>query len=184
MFFSIIVMKISALRAIGRGILDGEFWKVWVEFKASLALWRYFPRILRYRISQGRTCQFHDLILNTPAFFPGVIFPKDGWYPPVEIDERDYTPMSKTASYHHLGGTLKVRIANPSIINTAAQICVKSTNEVLATLEDKNSEVEFSTGPGILIFEASEIIPAEDSGLLYDVGGWVSITPGTSGETT
>lgn len=66
-------------RAIGRAILDGEFWRVWVHLKAWAAYIPYAPKVFAEKAWRRRTglnkCRFWHLVRKQPLFFPGVDLP-------------------------------------------------------------------------------------------------------------
>lgn len=75
LFISILDYKIGEGRAVGRAILNGEWWKVGVHAQSWFEAVAYIPRALRERARRKRAsinkCRFWDLIMRRPQFFPG-----------------------------------------------------------------------------------------------------------------
>lgn len=75
LFMALIHFKIGELRAVGRAILSGEWWKVWVHARTWFEAIAYVPAAIRERAARKRAgineCKFWDLMVRRPQFFPG-----------------------------------------------------------------------------------------------------------------
>ncbi len=78
LFMALIHFKIGELRAVGRAILSGEWWKVLVHARTWFEAIAYIPAAMRERAARKRAgineCKFWDLIVRRPQFFPGAKF--------------------------------------------------------------------------------------------------------------
>ncbi len=76
LFVAILDYKIGEGRAVGRAVLNGEWWKVGVHARSWFEAVAYFPAARRERAARKRAgigkCRFWDLIVRRPQFFPGM----------------------------------------------------------------------------------------------------------------
>ncbi|HIA48413.1 MAG TPA: glycosyltransferase family 2 protein [Candidatus Hydrogenedentes bacterium] len=173
---ALLTIDFAEAKAVGRAILDGDLWKIPLHLRSWIDFFLYIPKAISHRRTHHPRTASQDLIRNRPLFFPGVVFPENGWYPPIDIDGAEYRPMAKTAEYEHTGGKLRIRIANPHKNVAHTEISITHSDDTIATLDDeKFSHAEFDVLAGTITFRANAIISAEQSGLLHDVGGWISI---------
>ncbi|MBI4556390.1 MAG: glycosyltransferase family 2 protein [Candidatus Hydrogenedentes bacterium] len=174
--------KVGELRAIGRAVLDGEFWKL----RSHVRAWRhsaaYLPKAFRYRRQTRKSgvaqCRFWHLVRKDRMFFPGVEFPDDGWYRPVEFRGCRVRPMSGRAWYRSDGRKLRVTHANcyPDVGLTHVEVYSEGT--LLASLQTSDiTETVLDAPAGVLEFLAKQIFRAEETGERGDFGGWIGITP-------
>lgn len=72
---ALIDFKIGEIRAVGRAVLNGEWWKVWAHLRAWFEAIAYIPAAMRDRAARKRggidACKFWDLLVRRPQFFPG-----------------------------------------------------------------------------------------------------------------
>jgi len=176
------VLMLGEMRAIGRALLDRQAWQAFAHVRAWFAAAGYLRRAWAARrkaardgLSRGR---FWPMILSRPLFCPGLLLPKDGWYPPREIAGRKLQPISRRARAHVEAGRLRVIHANcyPSLGPTAIMVSLDGAPLCqLSTLDADETEIEIPT-PGWLEFTANTIYPAEETGELTDFGGWITFT--------
>ena len=82
-FSKVLIVKpmffVGEFRAVGRAILDGEYWRIWAHIKAYCAAIGYFPKAVaeRYRRHANGIgkCKFWHLIVRSPMFSPGFKLP-------------------------------------------------------------------------------------------------------------
>lgn len=173
---------IGEIRAVGRSALRGELWKLWSHVRSWFAALAYVPSAMaerRRRAAAGQgDCRFWRLIQRKPRFFPGVAFPEDGWYPPVSLDEESYAPMARDAQVQHAQGVFNLHQANLYPHLRSLSIRVDQDGKTVAMLNGTERHVtQIEVPEGVLEFHASAIFTAEETGLPYDVGGWVTVNP-------
>ena len=172
--------KLSEFRAVGRAILDGELWRLGAHARSWFSALRYLPVAMtersRRRKSGIATCRFWNFIRPDRSFFPGVDLPEHGWYDLVTIAGKNVRPMSSYAYVDHVGGDLEIVQVNPHPTLSALKVRVEQDGRTLLTLNGKESRVTTLSAPaGRLEFRAQNIFEAEEIGLAYDVGAWLSI---------
>lgn len=164
------------VRAIGRSILDGEFWKVGAHVLAWLAAITSLPRTIAHRRNRStEPGRFWPHMAERSSFFPGIELPVDGWYGPRTFRGIEIRPISKQAQKAVRAGRLRVRHVNcyPSLGATC--VVVKNNDRQLATLSTMDSDtVELTVDAGDVIFESHHIYEAEATGRSVDEGGWIA----------
>jgi GT2 family glycosyltransferase len=75
LLMAFIDFDIGEFRAVGRAMLNGEWWKVGVHIRTWFECFAYIPAAMRERAARKRAgihvCKFWDLIVRRPQFFPG-----------------------------------------------------------------------------------------------------------------
>ncbi len=173
---------IGEIRALGRAALDREWWRIAAHAKAWGSGMAYWPRALaewrRQRAAGIRACRFWHLIRQDRMFCPGVLLPKDGWYPERFLGQDAFTPMGKYAWITVPPGRLRVLHANCYPALGLTQVRVLMNGVLLATLATPHrTETVLETGGGALRFEADHIFDADQTGELADLGGWIRVEP-------
>jgi GT2 family glycosyltransferase len=169
-------------KAVGRGCLDGDWWKLWAHAKAWASSVGYIPTAWterRTRRLRGMAeCRFWDLIRHDHLFFPGAELPENGWYAPQERQDKTFRPISSTASANVERGKLRVAHANwyPRLGVTDIEVLAngKTVAELRTSSED---ETVIDVPGGTLEFRARQLFEAEDTGERVDFGGWINLTP-------
>jgi hypothetical protein len=68
--------KIGEARAVGRALLNGEWWKLFAHARSWFEAVAYIPAALRERARRRKAgineCRFWRLVVRRPQFFPGV----------------------------------------------------------------------------------------------------------------
>lgn len=171
-----LVYLVGEVRAIGRGILDGAWWRIGAHLRSWLAGVAYIPaaireRVRRWRAGQSR-CRFWGLIRKDCMFFPGVPFPEDGWYAP-----RDGVhPISSRARLSVRAGRLRVVSVNCYPALGVATIDVLVNGQAVVRFETRErDELTLDTAAGELVFAARRIFLAEETGEAFDCGGWLAV---------
>ncbi len=177
-----VALSIGECRAIGRAILDGEFWKVAAHLKAWAAGAAYLGRALaerRRRRGQGTgKCRFWRLIRTDRLFFGGVDLPKDGWYALKEVKDKKVRPMSARARCCVDAGKLRVVHVNCYPHLGATNVQLIANGEVITTLETLDSdETVIDTPCGTLDIVARRIFDGDQTGEPVDLGGWIGVEP-------
>lgn len=165
-------------KAVGRALLDGDFWRVWAHKKSWLAAIAYIPKAIRERRrrkSRGLgTCRFWPLIRTDLLFFPGAELPEQGWYRPIEAKGHRVRPMSSRATYRHSGGRLRVVQVNCYPEIGALEVALRSGGNVLAMLDTTDCAISTLEAPaGLIELRASRIFYAGQTGEQVDLGGWI-----------
>lgn len=171
-------LTIAEARAVGRGILDGDLWKVGVHARA----WAGGLQDWRNRGSSALptrdACPFWPYICESPPFFPGVPLPVDGWYDETTVRGRRVQPISTRAQYNHKGGALRVDIANCYPECGPVVLRLMYDSESLARFDVAMAETGQVQAPeGTIEIETESAFYAEDTGEAADYGGWLSLTP-------
>ncbi len=173
---------IGELRALGRAALDGEWWRIAAHAKAWASGMAYWPRALaewrRQRAAGIRTCRFWRLIRQDRMFCPGVLLPKDGWYPECVREGTRFRPMGKYAWLSVPPGRLRVLHTNCYPALGSTQVRVLQNGVPLIMLATSSQDVAMlETGGGAIRFEAECIFDADQTGELMDLGGWIRVEP-------
>lgn len=168
--------KWGEARAIGRSILNGEYWKVSAHVRALLAGAVYLPQAFRVRRKMKKTGAFWPLVRRDMMFFPGVELPVDGWYTAVEAEGTTVKPMSARARLDAEAGSLRVTHVNcyPRCGKTCVE--VSQNGVILARLETlRRDETSIKVEHGQVEFLARRIFTAEETGSSIDTGGWIAV---------
>lgn len=170
---------LGELRAVGRALLDREVWRAWAHVRAWGAAIGYIPTARRFRKEETAASgaeAFWPLIRRQPWFCPGLVMPVHGWYPEVEIDHLNLRPFGRSAWTETTAGSLRVHLANRYPQLGALEIRLHADGQELARRRvTTSSEITLELPATRLYFEAERILPAEDTGELMDLGGWVAI---------
>ena len=174
------LLALGEARAVGRGVLNGEWWKIGVHARSWAESLAYTRTALSHRRhSPDGTGTFWHLVRTSPLFFPGVEFPERGWYRPRPIDGRQFRPISASAYLDELRPKLRVFHMNcyPSL--HAADVEVFDEGRSIARLiaHDKPGEIVIGPRTGRLEFRSRAIFEAERTGEPIDIGGWLCIEP-------
>lgn len=173
-----VAWAIAETRAIGRAVLDGEFWRIAAHPAAWLHGAACLPRSVAVRRDNRRRglgrCRFWPMIRKTPFFFPGVELPENGWY---AKRAGTFRPISARAILPVETGSLRVKHTNryPDLGSTDIDVSLDGTPvTALQTLDTDESLIEIPA-PGILEFTARTIFDADDTGESIDIGGWLDV---------
>ncbi|MGI6460594.1 MAG: glycosyltransferase family 2 protein [Candidatus Hydrogenedentales bacterium] len=90
-------LLLGEAKSVGRGILDGDYWKLWAHAKAWGASLAYYPEAWRARRRHGTSARFWPQIRQDVLFFPGVELPENGWYAERVVNGDSLRPISQTA---------------------------------------------------------------------------------------
>jgi hypothetical protein len=169
-------------KALGRGALDGDWWKFSAHARAWGAALTYLPTALADRrsltqLGDGR-CKFWHLIRSEPLFFPGAELPESGWYTPREWEGYPVRPISRRAHMDVREGRLRVFHANcyPELGSTDITI-LQDDRELAHLATDGFAEFDVEVSAGRLTIVANQIFEAEQTGESIDIGGWIEATP-------
>ncbi len=175
-------------KALGRGALDGDWWKWKVHLASWVASARYWPEARRIRSERrptsSRECRFWPLIRKEPLFHRGVEFPERGWYRPREVAGETLQPISRRAWLEAPGGALRVIHGNcyPHLGETRIRVQVNGT--LITVLRAcRNESVTLDVPKGRVEFESERIFDADETGETVDIGGWLRVDtmPGADG---
>jgi len=178
-FHTLPQLLIGECRAIARGMLDGEAWRAWAHVRAWGAALTYLHKARaarRRRTRQDMPIGTFLPMLNTQhQFCPRIVLPNDGFYPPVQHNGREYTPIARHAWTSTPGGYLRVFFCNcyPEAGVPHVRI-VQHGTEIGQFHADTASHIDINTTPGKLEFHAETILTLENTGSLHDIGGWVA----------
>lgn len=167
-------------RAVGRALLDGEFWRIACHLRAWLSGAVHLPHAFAERRRRRQTgmgaCRFWHLVRHDALFCRGFLLPEAGWYPARRFQGRSIRPISVSATYDFPGGALRVRHANcyPQLGSTDITCCLDGNAvTTLSTLD--YDEVNLDLPAGRLTFESKRIFRVEDTGEIMDIGGWIEV---------
>ena len=169
-------LLLGEAKSVGRGILDGDYWKLWAHAKAWGASLAYYPEAWRARRRHGTSARFWPQIRQDVLFFPGVELPVNGWYAERMVNGDSLRPISKTAWMNCERGQLRVTLVNcyPALGN--AEIEIAAGGEILALLvAQERTEQSLACPSGRIEFRARHIFNAEDTRELCDFGGWLRV---------
>jgi GT2 family glycosyltransferase len=174
------LLVLGEARAVGRGILNGEWWKLGVHARSWWESLAYIPEALAHRRhSEYGACAFWHLIRQSPLFFPGVELPDRGWYQARPMGSRLYRPISAIAHLDTSRPKLRVFHMNCYSSLRAAEIDVFDGGRLIARLVagEKPVETVIEQQTGHLEFRSRSIFEAEQTGEAIDIGGWLCVEP-------
>lgn len=173
-------LVLAEARAMGRGALNGEWWKMAAHAKAWAAAAGYIPQAVRERMRRRRqgqgACRFWRLIRTDRMFCPGALLPVDGWYPERRVEGEMVRPMACRAWMEVPSGRLRVVAINcyPSLGTVELRLCLPGGHEMELVVE-RRVVAEYEVTSGRLEVEGQRIFRAEDTGNAVDAGGWLRI---------
>ena len=174
---------VGEVRALGRAILDGEFWRVGAHLKVYGSTCAYFLKAMRARRAhkkRGRSIgRFWHFIDHKTLFCPGLIMAEDGWYPAQNIVGQPYRAFAKHAYLNVEAGTHILHYATPYPELGPVRIKITQDYTVLETLEyTEAGSKTIACSKGRLEFEAENNFYAETTGAIVDQGGWLNLDTG------
>jgi len=172
-------VMLGEARAMGRGVLSGEVWRVAAHMRAWFAALAYLPTAMRFRRSNvpRRTPTFWRLVTDTPQFCPEVVLPEQGWYPPITVNGEHLRPMARCATLDVSPGPLQVRLVNCYPALGVARIAVYAGENLLAELATESAaETSLDFPGGSLTIQAESTFYTEDTGAAHDTGAWLQVT--------
>jgi GT2 family glycosyltransferase len=167
------------LRAVGRGLLDGAWWKLAVHARAWVAALAYLPLARRFRRGAAPGCRFWPLVLRRPHFCPRLELPQEGWYAERVCGGQRLRPMSAAAFLRVKPGRLRVLYGNCYPALGPIQVDAALDGEHLATFSTVTMQEDILeiAQAGCLRFASKRIFPAEATGEPIDIGGWFRVEP-------
>ena len=169
-------LLLGEAKSVGRGILDGDYWKLWAHTRAWGASLAYLPEAWRARRRHGTSARFWPLIRQEALFFPGVELPENGWYAERVINGEKLRPISQTAWMRCESGQLRVTLVNCYPALGGAEVEVFAGGHVIARLAASERAEQTLTCPeGVLEFRAHQVFDADETGELCDFGGWLRV---------
>lgn len=169
---------VGELRALGRAVLSGAFWRVLAHARAWGSALAYGPAALRFRRAHPAmdSPAFWPLVASTSLFCPALRLPVKGWYPPLERDGRRLYPMARRAWANLPEGTLQVSLVNCYPAAGAAHITLFHNDAPLGALEaESEAEAAFDVDAGTLLVVAESLFPMEMTGEAADTGAWLQL---------
>lgn len=172
-------LALGELRALGRAMLSGSYWRIACHVRAWLAALAYAPRARRFqRTAQGPHPDetFWPLVCRRPLFCPALVLPDKGWYPPETFQGERLRPMGPVATLKIPEGPLRVSLVNCYPDFGPATITLLLDGDCLGTLRSSGrEEATYATGPGELTLQTTFIFPPSATGRPVDIGGWLQI---------
>lgn len=169
---------VGEIRAMGRGLLSGEVWRVWAHIQAWCSAIAYLPNALTFRRAAniGGASRFWSMVCLSPLFCPEILLPVRGWYPPVLIEGETFHPMAKSAALAITAGPLQVRLANCYPALGESRVSLYSGNTLLLNLHtDRLAEADLDVPGGVLSLVSSSEFLMEDTGGPSDVAAWLQL---------
>lgn len=172
-------LLIGEARAMGRGLLSGEAWRVPTHLRAWIDALKYLPVARQFRVEQSArsTPAFWKLVVDFPMFCPKVVLPHQGWYPTITVDGERLRPMARRAILELSPGPLQVRLVNCYPALGVARIAVYAGQTLRAELATASSaEASFDHQGGALTIRAESAFYTEDTGAAHDTGAWLQVS--------
>lgn len=171
-------VAVGELRAMGRGILSGEWWRVPAHLRAWFAALAYLPEARRFR--HGHAAEglppFWPLVVRSPLFCPALLLPSDGWYPAIPRAMGPVRPMARRAWLDIPAGLLQVSLANCYPVFGTVRITLHLDGSLLGALEaTETAEAQYDTAGGTLEVVAESLFLLEDTGAPADTGAWLRL---------
>ena len=165
---------LGEVRAVGRGLLSGEWWKLPAHLHAWAAAAAYLLRALHFRRHAPRKNRFWHFVLPRPYFCPAIELPAEGWYTERFCGGQKLRPMGAVAHLHVHRGRLRVIHANCYPAFGATKVHAVLNGAPLATFSTtavQEEVFEIEQG-GELRLLSRHMFPAEATGEPIDIGGW------------
>lgn len=166
-------------RAIGRSAATGEFWKIsahlrsWgggiIDIPKSIGLRKKYKSLglVPYR--------FWRFVRKDKMFFEGTVFPKSGFYPKNDLGEN---PICDVAWWDHDGGEMCLSIINPMPEKGRMKVEVLHQANLILDEEIETEIVKnFTLEYGSMTVISKTLYLKEDTGLLFDIGAYIKVTP-------
>ncbi|HOE65886.1 MAG TPA: glycosyltransferase family 2 protein [Candidatus Hydrogenedentes bacterium] len=168
------------MRAVGRALLEGEFWRVGAHMQAWIAALTYLPRAIRLRRQRRAEgldmSRFWPYVRRDRRFFEGIELPVNGWYVPREVQGVSVRPIGRCATMNALSGRLRILHANAYPRLGETHVVVWQHGAILKTLQTLEKEIlEVDVADGPVEFRANRIFFAEDTRESIDIGGWLAV---------
>ncbi|MBI2421918.1 MAG: glycosyltransferase family 2 protein [Candidatus Hydrogenedentes bacterium] len=182
-------LVLGELKAVGRSVIDGEYWRVLAHAKAWLATVLQLRPLLRGRnlpgVAGNARGQYRKLLRRHPLFCPPVELPQSGWYGEVTVRGQRVRPISSLATLVPETRSLNILHVNAHPALGATQVRVVqdgATIAELSTTDEGHVVLEVRGTP--VTFYAEKIFPAEATGARADYGGWLAVQFGNAGESS
>lgn len=180
-----IIQTIPALihgecRAIGRAMIEHEWWRVVAHLESYASALGYLPKALMHRRRSPFKIAgaFWTLIRRDIAFFPGMEYPKDGWYKARVVKGAVASPMSARATLNVDTGILQIQVLNPYPKLGDAAVEIRQEGRMLQLMESSHTgPYSVSVFSGTVDFISRRIFLAEETGEQFDIGAWLVINP-------
>jgi GT2 family glycosyltransferase len=180
-------MVVSALihgeiKAVGRAVLDGEYWRVPAHVRAWLSALAYLPKAIIERIQRKTrgygTCKFWQMIRRDTLYFRGMELPDAGWYAARDVAGARLRPIAGRAESKAAANRLRISHANAYPELGATDVSLECEGHARVTLSTQSrDEYRIEDAAGRLLFVANRIFDADDTGELADFGGWLRVEP-------
>jgi len=173
-------LVLAEARSMGRGALNGEWWKMGAHAKAWAAAVGYVPEAIRERLRRWRqgqaACRFWRLVRTDRMFCPGAPLPVEGWYPERDVEGEMVRPMARRAWIDVPAGRLRVVALNcyPSLGAMELRLRFPGGNEKELTAK-RRMDAEYEVMAGRLEVEAQRLFRAEETGGVVDTGGCLRV---------
>jgi len=167
-------------RAVGRALLDKEYWRAGLHARAWLDAPLYVPHALAERARRRRAGlvrgRFWPLVRRRPLFCPRIPLPERGWYPEIAHQGRRLRPMSARAWEEVPPGRLRLLHGNCYPALGPTEVVVRAEGAELARLSTTSlEETRVEARAGRLEFESRRVFTAQETGAEVDLGGWIGI---------
>ena len=171
-------IALGEVRALGRAVLSGAFWRVPAHIRAWFAALAYLPAANRFRREHAVPANpaFWPMVRTAPLFCPAVLFPENGWYPPVLYDGLQVWPMARRASVDVPAGTLQVSLVNCYPACGDVRIALYLNDSPLGECHaPQGAETTFTVEVGTLTIVANSLFPLEETSARADAGAWLRL---------
>jgi hypothetical protein len=172
-------LLLGEIRAIGNSLRTRETWRIPSHLRAWAAALAYLSVAWRFRrtVVKKNRVAFWSLVVASPMFCPRIVFPEQGWYPPIVVRGERLRPMAGRATCTLDAGPLQVRLVNCYPALGPAHITLFAGDTCLGDLVAETEAVaHFELTEGITSVIARSIFPMENTGAFHDTGAWLQLT--------
>ena len=170
---SVPYVVLGELKALGRAVQEGAWWRMVAHVRAWLSAVAYVPAAWS---GGARACRFWHLVRRRPLFCPKIVLPEEGWYGPVEIEGSTWCPMASRARLPVPEGSLRVLLANCYPEGGPVQVDLTLNERPIGSLRASHrEEAVFDVTEGMLQLHAPILFSTIVNGGVLDVGGWLQI---------
>lgn len=168
-------IKLGEIRAMGSALRDGQIWRVRAQIRAWFALQTHWPDILhkrKGRFTSTYRARLSSLLHHERMFCPAVVLPRQGVYPPRTIEGVEWLPLAPGATLPCAEGELRLSVANCYL-----RPCFEGAVNTLPADGLRAGGVHVTWDGSTIHFSAAPICSAEESGLPYDIAGYLRLNP-------
>lgn len=171
----------AEIRSLGAAARDGAWWKwaaharAWLEALSAIPeTWVHRRAMDRQGIDRHRHCR---MVRREPMFGPEVVLPVQGFYPLRPTVTGAARAISRKAWLGHPPAGMRVRLEAPLRGIPPCPVTIHLDQTPVARLERPGDSFILPENIGRVCFESLGAVRAEETGLPWDTGAWLTLDP-------